>query len=397
MLTKLLTKDTKIRLFLRPLSKYSFIVLVASSFFHLVWLIGDRNFGEDLSNLVRIKTNIDISVLLWSILFAIIIIELINVATVNHTAGILAEEEIATLLEPEIRTEETLVLIPALNEEQSIEKAIKIAQETGKVLVIDDGSTDNTLDVALQNADFVITHRNKLGLASTVANGIEFGLEKSFKQFVIFDADCQYTGKDLKRVATLLQNSSFDMIMGSRLKGTIEQMKLSKRIGNYVFSKALTYITRIPISDAQTGLRAFTDKFALSIKLRGDFTYTQEMLFEASQNNFSIAEIPIEFKKREFGESRLMTGPVNYALRAWALNLQILAEYNPLKFAVVQAGLILTISFIALSQSASVRSTSIILIISSLAIMIELGIFASITIRKLASINVGKRYNISKE
>lgn len=388
--------EKRVKLLLRPITKYTFATLAGVSFFHLVWLLNGRSFAYDLARFIGFQIGVSTSVFLWYILGAIVGIELINIVLVNHTAGILEKDELDMYLEPEIRRDETLILIPALNEQESILEAITVASEVGRVLIIDDGSSDKTQARALKRADFVISHRHNLGLASAVQHGVEFGLSKKFKQFVIFDADGQYTAKDLKVITQALQNSSYDMIMGSRLEGWIENMKFSKRLGNYVFSKVLTYITRIPISDGQTGLRAFTDKFAASINLRGTFTYTQEMLFEAAQNNFSIAEIPIRFLKREHGESRLMGGPVNYALRAWALNLQILAEYNPLKFAAIQTGLLLTISFIALAENAGGVNTTIIIILCLFMLMLEVGIFSSIMIRKLSSLNPKKRYTVLK-
>ena len=97
-------------------------------------------------------------------------------------------------------------------------------------------------------------------------------------------------------MSEIIKKSRYDLVMGSRLEGTIEEMSNFKKIGNSIFSKALTYITRIPISDGQTGLRAFTKIFAQSISLRGNFTYTQEMLFEAAQHGFNLVEIPINFE-----------------------------------------------------------------------------------------------------
>ncbi len=181
-------------------------------------------------------------------------------------------------------------------------------------------------------------------------------------------------------IAPIIKND--DLVLGSRLKGSIEEMPFTKKIGNSLFSKALSYITKIPISDGQTGLRAFTFNFARSIQLRGIFTYTQEMLFEAAQNKFDVVEFPISFEKRKYGESRLMNSPLDYAIKAWILNLQIIAEYNPLKFSLgIIAGMII-LSFTALNEKINDLSVMpAIFVITLFAIIIEVGLYAPIYLR----------------
>jgi glycosyltransferase involved in cell wall biosynthesis len=316
----------------------------------------------------------------------------------DNTSGLLSEEEINKYRENDSYHSKTLIMIPCYNEEESIQNAIEIGSKVGKVLVVNDGSSDNSLEVATQYSDYVISNRKNLGLAKTIANAVNYGTSLDFEYFIIFDADCQYTLTDLITVSEIIKKSKYDIVMGSRLQGFIHEMPWSKKMGNWIFSKALTYITRIPISDGQTGLRAFTKTFAESIQLRGNFTYTQEMLFETAQNNFEMVEVPITFEKREFGESRLMNSPFDYAARAWALNIQIIAEYNPLKFSVSILGGLMLFSFIALFEKYNnISVNSSILIIILFVLILEIGLYASIILRYHKQSHKGIRYNIIKE
>lgn len=368
------------------------------AFIHLFGLIIFPNLIGDIYDQISPNVVGRISTIFWLILLFLLILEFMNLLLVNNKTGILSEDAISDFCKIEIDKSNSIILIPAYNEEKTISNAISIASSAGKVLVINDGSSDRTEKISLQEADFVISHRKNLGLAQTISDGVEFGLSKNFTQFAIFDADCQYNKENLIQIVKILQNSHYDLILGSRLQGIIEEMKFSKYVGNWIFSKAISYIIQRPISDGQTGLRAFSNIFASSIKFRGSFTYTQEMLFEAAKNNLLITEIPIEFTRRISGESRLMTGPINYAIRAWILNIQILAEYNPLKFGITIAGGLLSISFLALNDNSNDISTiAMVILLCIFMIVIEIALFAGILIRKMDKLDSKRTFIVLKE
>ncbi len=395
----------RVRRVFRPISKSIFVLLILLSLLnHFVIIFFPDTVFEALDEFRRLFPGIPFrsiyldfqTTLLLISVGLILILEGLSLLFVNNDAALLEEGLVDELTKIDIVKKTNLVMIPAYNEAETIEEAITIGKTAGAVLVIDDGSTDGTLALAREFATHVIHHTKNLGLAQGIMNGIDFALSKGYKSMVIYDADMQYTEKDLQNVVKILQNSDYDIVMGSRLKGSIEKMKITKRFGNWIFSKTLSYITGIPISDGQTGLRCFTDVFASHINFRGQFTYTQEMLFETSKHNFSLGEIPIEFKERVSGESRLMAGAIDYALRAWNVNIQIIAEYNPIKFSLGMMAFLILQALLILNNNFSLQTVSVMLFISIYVILFTLGIYASILINRVQQLNTKRKYQAIK-
>jgi glycosyltransferase involved in cell wall biosynthesis len=224
------------------------------------------------------------------------------------------------------------VIIPAYNEETSIIKAIKECKKyVNNVIVINDGSIDNTAKIAQKENVIVVSHFFNKGLAQAMKTGIAEALKSGAEVIVNFDADMQYDAADIPNLVMPILNNQFDLMIGSRFEGKIIKMPISKKLANKLFSKVIALFTKSNITDAQSGYRAFSAKFAKSIKIRRGFTYTQQMIIEASEKNFRIGEIPTVFSERRDGNSRLMKGIFHFAFAAWILIFRVYAEYKPLK------------------------------------------------------------------
>ena len=104
-----------------------------------------------------------------------------------------------------------------------------------------------------------------------------------------------------------------------------------KRFGNVAFSKVISQITKLRITDGQTGFRAFTRKIALNVPIKSTHTYTQEQIIRAIKLKYNVKEIPVYFAKR-YGESRLIKNPFEYAIKAWINILRVYRDHEPLKF-----------------------------------------------------------------
>ena len=244
-----------------------------------------------------------------------------------------------------------VVTIPAFNEEKTIAKVVKNIKEimsrtnyASHVLVVDDGSSDNTAKVAKAAGAIVYSHPKNYGLAETFRTEISksFGLKPDI--IVHIDADSQYQPKEIPKLLEEIKKGN-DLVLGSRFKGRIEEMPLIKRLGNIAFSKVLSQIVGLKISDAQTGFRAFTREVAESIEITSNHTYTQEQIIRAVRNKFRINEVPIYFAKRD-GKSRLISNPLGYAVRAWINIIRIYRDYEPLKFFGVIGSLIFGFGFL---------------------------------------------------
>ena len=128
-------------------------------------------------------------------------------------------------------------------------------------------------------------------------------LKLNVDAIVHIDADGQYLPKEIPSLIKEVENGN-DLVLGSRFKGQIEQMPVTKRLGNIAFSKVISQLTGIRISDAQTGFRAFTREVAEKIQIISNHTYTQEQIIRAVKQKFRIKEVPVYFARRK-GKSRI--------------------------------------------------------------------------------------------
>ena len=244
-----------------------------------------------------------------------------------------------------------VVTIPAYNEEKTIGKLIekihkvmKTNRYNYKVLVVDDSSKDNTAKVARKSNAVVYSHPKNYGLAETFKTELKKSLELNPNVIVHIDADFQYLPEEIPKLVAEVKKG-YDLVLGSRFKGKIEEMPLIKRLGNIAFSKVVSQIARLKISDAQTGFRAFTKEVAEKIRIRSKHTYTQEQIIKAVLAKFSIKEVPIYFAKRN-GKSRLISNPFEYAAKAFINLIRVYRDFEPLKFFGIVGGFILSIGFI---------------------------------------------------
>lgn len=214
-----------------------------------------------------------------------------------------------------------VVTIPAYNEENTIRRVIesipskidgvrKIA-----VLVVDDGSTDHTVAEALAANAVVVSNPTNRGLAFTFSRAMDAALEMGADIIVNTDADNQYDQSQIPSLIQPILEKRADMVLGSRFKGTIEYMPVSKRWGNKLASLILSWNTCYPITDGQTGFRAFARDAAMRLNILSQFTYTQETLIDAADKGFRVVEVPCSFRKRA-DNSRLFNGIIDYAGRA---------------------------------------------------------------------------------
>jgi len=234
-----------------------------------------------------------------------------------------------------------LVVIPALNEAPTIGSVVRRiprdipgVSET-VVVVIDDGSTDGTAEVAEQAGAKVIHRDRPSGVGAVFHQALELVVTEAADILVFMDGDGQFNPCDIPKLIRPILDGEADLVTGSRYHpdSPPQRQSLGRRIGNWGMSWLITFLTGRRIYDAACGFRAYSANVAMSMNLTGHFTYTQEVLLEASFKDWRIKEVPIRVRgTRRHGRSRVASSLLNYALRASAIIMRAYRDYKPLQF-----------------------------------------------------------------
>ncbi len=217
------------------------------------------------------------------------------------------------------------IQIPCLNEEKSISAVIceipvskltKLALDV-KIVVIDDCSSDKTAFVAKKSgADFIIHNNTNLGLAKSFRKGLDFCVKQGADIIVNTDGDNQYTQGEIVKIVKPILDGRADMVIGDRLVETLDFMPVGNKIGNRVGSLMIRFLTGREVSDASSGFRAFSRDLATRFNLQSNHTYTHETIIQAANMDALIMNIPITFKKRKYGKSRLISNLFGHIQRS---------------------------------------------------------------------------------
>ena len=232
-----------------------------------------------------------------------------------------------------------LVIMPAKNEEKSIGQVIRniprdIADKV-EVLVVNDGSTDNTSLVAKEaGADYIIENGKNLGVGHAFFLGINEALKKGADIIVNIDADGQFDPNDIKKLIDPILKNQADMVTASRFidKSLIPEMPFMKKIGNIMFSRLVSRLSGEIFFDTQCGFRAYSREACLHMNLFGKFTYTQEVFIDLISKDMRIKEVPVKIYPRRYGESKVVGNVFLYGFRALGILLRSFRDYKPLKF-----------------------------------------------------------------
>lgn len=209
-----------------------------------------------------------------------------------------------------MKQQKVIVFLPAYNEEESIGEVIKgIPRDFHKhievkVLVIDDGSTDDTVKVARDSgADYIVSFEKNQGLGSAVRAGIKECFERGADIGVMIDADGEYPAKQIPDLLEPIFEGKADYTMGSRFLGTINGMKIHRRVGNYCFTLLQSLLLKKWIHDGQSGMRAFTRQALKHAEIIHNYNYAQVLTLNLVRKGFRVQEVPIWYQVRSTGES----------------------------------------------------------------------------------------------
>jgi glycosyltransferase involved in cell wall biosynthesis len=230
-----------------------------------------------------------------------------------------------------------IIQIPCLNEEQTLPVTLRdLPREVAgfdevEWLIIDDGSTDRTIDVAReQGVDHIVRLTNNKGLASGFQAGLDAALKLGADVIVNTDADNQYYGPDIPKLVAPILAGDADMVVGDREVMTIDHFSPAKkslqRLGSWVVRQASQ--TNVP--DTTSGFRAYNREAALALQVVSKFTYTLETIIQAGKMTVAVDHVPIRTNPK-LRESRLFPSMWTYIRRNGLSIFRIYAMYEPLR------------------------------------------------------------------
>lgn len=230
------------------------------------------------------------------------------------------------------------IVIPAYNEADTIGELIRrvppvidaIAKIT--ILVIDDGSSDDTARVAREAGATVISHRRNMGLASTFRTSIRSCLESGATLAVSVDADLQFDPGDIPKLIEPVLRGEADFVAADRFSqgGRPAGMPRIKYYGNLLMTRVVSVITGEQFSDVSSGYRAYSRESLLHLNVQSSFTYTQESFIELAAKGFAIAQVPVSVRYYSERESRIVSSVTRYAVRTFLTIARTTRDYAPL-------------------------------------------------------------------
>ncbi len=230
-----------------------------------------------------------------------------------------------------------IIQIPCFNEADTLPTTISdLPREVEgfssvEYLVIDDGSTDSTSEVARDlGVHHILRFPRNRGLATAFANGMQEALRLNADVIVNTDGDNQYSGDSIADLVAPILTKQADMVVGDRNVGTIKHFSRFKVLLQRLGSAVVRWASGTDIPDATSGFRAFTRQAALEIVVYSSYTYTLETIIQAGKRGLTVVSVPIETNEK-LRDSRLIQSTLGYVFRSFGTITRIFLMYEPLR------------------------------------------------------------------
>lgn len=272
-----------------------------------------------------------------------------------------------------------VVIIPALNEEKTVATVISAIPKNIPgisqiaTIVVDDGSTDRTAELARQAGAAVVRHVTNQGVGAAFHSGIEAALASGADIIVNIDADGQFNPADIPKLIEPILAGRAEFVTATRFAKPelMPVMPALKLWGNQQMVRIINFLTGKNFTDVACGFRAYSREAALRLTLFGRFTYTQESLIDLAFKNIPMTEVPLKVRgEREFGKSRVASNLWKYAVKSATIIFRAARDYQPFTFfgipglvifaLGVVGGLFLLVHYLQTGQTAPFRSLVIV-------------------------------------
>jgi glycosyltransferase involved in cell wall biosynthesis len=294
-----------------------------------------------------------------------------------------------------------IIQIPCFNEESDLPGTLAhLPRDIPGVdrvewLIIDDGSTDATVEVArAHGVDHVVRHTTNKGLAAAFQTGLNACLQLGADIIVNTDADNQYPGAFIPELIAPILAHKADMVIADRQVHLIPHFSRVKIALQRLGSRVVRYVSGTGVPDAPSGFRAVSRETALRINVMTGYTYTLETIIQAGKRNLTVTHIPIHVNPKT-RDSRLIRSLPDYVARSMITIFKLLVMYEPLRtftwvslpFLLVGVGLWLRYAVIWLQGEAERGSHVQSILVGSVALLVALFIFMMGLIGELIAIN----------
>ena len=230
-----------------------------------------------------------------------------------------------------------IVQIPCLNEEHTLPQTLADIPrqidgiDVVEVLIIDDGSSDRTVEVARElGVEHIVRNKKNIGLARTFRKGLDACLKLGADIIVNTDGDNQYAGWDIPKLVRPIVEGRADIVIGDRKTGRIGHFsgpkKLLQRAGSFVVRN----LSGVDVPDAVSGFRAISREAALRLNIVSPFSYTTEMLIQAGKKHMAVHSVSVETNAKT-RESRLFKSIPKFIERQVTTMVRMYAMYQPLR------------------------------------------------------------------
>ena len=233
-----------------------------------------------------------------------------------------------------------VVTIPAYNEAVTVGQVIKSIPtkiegiDCIDIVVINDGSKDETEKAASDAGANVVSFTHNKGLGAAFSQGFKSALALGADIIVNIDADGQFNTNDIPKLIKPIMQGQADMVTASRFadKNLIPEMPWIKKWGNFRVANIVNNLTGQKLHDVSCGFRAYSRDAALRATLIGGHTYTHEIILELAFRGLKIVEVPVEvIGVRKVGKSKVASNLWKYGWNSLIIMLRAFRDYKPMK------------------------------------------------------------------
>lgn len=218
-------------------------------------------------------------------------------------------EEVKHILEQEIKDKQVVVIMPAYNEENNLGELLKnmprtIEDKEVGVLLVDDGSDDDTYNIAKNAGALVVRNRINRGQGAASRLGYDVLVKHNVPFGVTMDSDGQHQYEDIEKLLKPIFEDKYDLVIGSRILGKKEESVFLRSFGVMFFTKIINALTGMKLTDCSSGFKAFNISKMKKLELREDQFQSAEVIIEAAKRGLRVGEVPITITKRKHGQSK---------------------------------------------------------------------------------------------